>query len=266
MTEPVIQLTDVSKRFLLRLNRSASIKSKLIGLVNTRYREQIREFWALRDLNLRIEPGESVGIIGPNGSGKSTLFKLIAGIIPVTSGTIVTHGRIAPMIELGVGFHLELTGRENIFLNTSFYGISRTETASLIERIVEFAEIGEFIDSPLKNYSTGMVMRLGFAISIHTAPDILLVDEILAVGDQHFQQKCLKRMQRFREDGRTFVFVSHSLDQIVRMCDRSLLLWNGRVLADGPSAQTVQRYEELLAQTDSAGSILQHTTTTPSLP
>jgi ABC-type polysaccharide/polyol phosphate transport system ATPase subunit len=245
--EPVVEVRGVSRRFDIKLNRSPSIKSRFVGLFNSRYRETTRELWALKDVNLRIMPGESVGIIGPNGAGKSTLFKLLAGIMPATKGSIVTRGLVAPMIELGVGFHPELTGRENVFLNTSFYGITRAETATLMEAILDFSELGEFLDTPLKNYSTGMVMRLAFSVCVHTAPDLLLVDEILAVGDAHFQEKCLERMNQLRRDGRTFILVTHSLDQVVKMCARTLLLWNGRVLADGPSERTVERYLELVA-------------------
>ena len=244
--EPVVDVRGVSKRFEVRINRSASLKSSFVGLFNPRYREERRELWALRDVNLRVLPGDSVGIIGPNGAGKSTLFKLIAGILSPTEGSVQTRGLVAPMIELGVGFHPELTGRENVFLNTSFYGITRAETETLMKAILEFSELGEFLDTPLKNYSTGMVMRLAFAVCVNTAPDVLLVDEILAVGDQRFQSKCLERMESFRDEGRTFILITHSLGQVVRMCNRAVLVWHGRVLADGPAEETVARYQEML--------------------
>jgi ABC-2 type transport system ATP-binding protein len=240
--EPVIELVGVSKKFRVRFNPNPCIKSKFIGLFKQRYREKVSDFWALRDIHLRVMPGESVGIIGPNGSGKSTLFKLIAGIMPPTEGVLRTSGRIAPLIELGVGFHPELTGRENVFLNTSFYGFRRRDTERLLERIVDFSELHEFINVPLKNYSSGMAMRLGFAIAVHTAPDILLIDEILAVGDDHFQRKCFDRMVQFQREGKTFIFVSHALGAVVQMCPRTLLLWEGRVVAEGPSGEVVAEY------------------------
>jgi ABC-2 type transport system ATP-binding protein len=189
-----------------------------------------------------VGAGEAVAILGPNGSGKSTLFKLIAGIMPPSSGVVRTRGLVAPMIELGVGFHPELTGLENIFLNTSFYGISRKQTESLVERIVEFSELGDFVASAIKNYSSGMVVRLAFAIAVHTAPDILLIDEILSVGDKRFQEKCRVQMHRFREEGRTFVLVTHSMGDVIEMCERALLLHHGRIVAGGPAEEMVELY------------------------
>lgn len=252
---PVIDVRNVSKCYQVTMNKSASIKTRFVGLFSERYREEKREHWALRNINLVVEPGESVGLIGPNGSGKSTLFKLLAGVLPPTSGEIVTNGLIAPMIELGVGFHPELTGLENIYLNTSFYGMTRAETEPLIQGIQDFSELGEFIDTPVKDYSTGMGMRLGFAIAVATAPDLLLVDEVLAVGDQHFQQKCMEQMARFRKEGRTFLFVSHSLQSVVAMCERSVLLWRGEIVADGDSASVAREYCERVADEEQAGAM-----------
>ena len=249
----VIDMRGVSKRYRVRLNRSASIKTRVMGLFSDRYREELREHWVLRDIDLQIEAGEAVGLIGPNGSGKSTLFKLIAGVLPPTEGTIQTRGLVAPMIELGVGFHPELSGLENIYLNTSFYGMTREQTEPLIQGICDFSELGEFIDSPVKDYSTGMLTRLGFAIAVETAPDVLLVDEVLAVGDQHFQTKCMNQMKRFRRDGRTLVFVSHSLADVVKMCDRALLLWHGEIVADGDPQAVCDEYCERVAEQERAG-------------
>lgn len=251
---PVIQLEGVSKRFLVGVNHTPSLKSKFIGLFKPQYRDEVRELWALRDVDLTIGAGESVGIIGPNGSGKSTLFRLVAGILRPTLGTLRTRGLIAPMIELGVGFHTELTGLENIYLNTSYYGISREETDELVDDIVDFSELGDFVGTAIKNYSTGMVMRLGFAIAIHTAPDILLVDEILAVGDKDFREKCMARMTEIQRDGHTFVMVSHDVATVTGMCSRAVLLWQGRVLADGPAEAVAERYEAM----SSAGSLEEH--------
>ncbi len=251
--DPVVELLNVSKKFRVKFNPNPSIKSKFIGLFHSRYREKVEDFWVLRDVSMSVMPGESVGIIGPNGSGKSTLFKLVSGIMPVTEGTLVTRGLVAPLIELGVGFHPELTGRENVFLNTSFYGIARKKTESMFKDILEFSELGDFINIPLKNYSSGMVMRLGFSIAVHTAPDILLVDEILSVGDQDFQAKCLDRMRQFRKQGKTFVFISHGMGQIVDMCRRTYLLWNGRIAAEGPSAEIVETYARMVAEMEEKG-------------
>jgi len=247
MTDSVIDIADVSKRFMIRFNPNPSIKSRFVGIFNPRYREKATEFWALRDIELTVRAGDSIGIIGPNGSGKSTLFKLIAGVMAPTTGTIRTRGRISPLIELGVGFHPELTGSENVYLNTSFYGITRKDTDKLFQDILEFSEIGDFINVPIKNYSSGMVMRLAFSIAIYTVPDILLVDEILAVGDAAFSEKCLAKMKAFMEEGRTFVLVSHSGPQIVEMCKRTILLWKGRIIAEGPSAPVVEKYADVLS-------------------
>jgi len=241
--EPVIELSGVSKCFQIRLNHSPSLKSKFVGLVNRRYRERRRELMALDGIDLSARAGEAVAILGPNGSGKSTLFKLIAGIMPPSSGVVRTRGLIAPMIELGVGFHPELTGLENIFLNTSFYGISRKQTELLVERIVEFSELGDFVASAIKNYSSGMAVRLAFAIAVHTAPDILLIDEILSVGDKRFQEKCRAQMHRFRQEGRTFVLVSHSMGDVIEMCERAVFLHHGRIVAEGPVAEIVELYQ-----------------------
>lgn len=248
MADTVIHLEGVSKRFLIRFNPNPSLKSKFVGLFHPRYREKATPFWALRDIDFSVRPGESVGIMGPNGSGKSTIFKLIAGIMPPTGGSLRTRGAISPLIELGVGFHPELTGRENVFLNTSFYGFTRRATQELFEDIVAFSEIGDFVHVPIKNYSSGMIMRLAFAIAVHTAPDILLVDEILAVGDAAFAQKCLEWMKRFQASGKTFVLVSHTPSQVEEMCERAVLLWKGRIVAEGPSAEVVRTYAEVSAR------------------
>ncbi len=245
MAAPVIELRDVSKLFMIRFNPNPSLKSKFVGLFHQRYREKVTLFRALKNINIKVLPGESLGIMGPNGSGKSTMFKLIAGIMLPSEGEVLTQGMISPLIELGVGFNPELTGRENVFLNTSFYGFSRKATNRLFGNIVEFSEIGDFINVPIKNYSSGMTMRLAFAIAVHTAPDILLVDEILAVGDAHFSRKCLDWMMAFKKSGKTFVLVSHSPEQIVAMCERSVLLWRGAIIAEGPSHAVVDAYNDV---------------------
>jgi ABC-2 type transport system ATP-binding protein len=242
-----VELDGVSKAFVITRNAAQSVKVKLIGLVNPRYREHREEFWALRNVTLMIRPGESVGLIGRNGSGKSTLLRIIAGIFPPTQGTVRVHGRVAPMIEVGVGFHPDLSGRENVYLNAALFRLSRRETDAVYRQIVEFAELEPFMDLPVKNYSTGMYGRLGFATAVHLAADVLLIDEVLAVGDESFQQKCLERMEAFRKAGHTIVFVSHSAETVQRLCDRAVLLVHGRLEADGEPAKVIEHYRELTA-------------------
>ncbi len=241
-----VKLRGVSKGFVLRRNPARNLKVRLIGMFHPRHREQLERFWAITGVDLLVRKGEWLGIIGPNGSGKSTLLRIIAGIFRPTEGEVTVRGRVAPMIELGVGFHPDLTGRENIYLNTSLYGISGRETDRIYQAIAQFSELGEFIELPVKNYSTGMYVRLGFSIAVHLEPDILLVDEVLAVGDAHFQQKCLKRMEEVRRRGTTLLLVSHGLDTIERMCDRACLLVRGRLEADGDPGKVIARYRELV--------------------
>lgn len=189
-------------------------------------------FWALKDINLEIKPGETVGIMGPNGSGKSTLLKLIAGVSEPTKGTIHTVGRIAPLIELGAGFHPELTGRENVYLNGIILGMSRAEVQAKFDEIVAFAGLADFIDSPVKHYSSGMYLRLAFSVAIHTDPDILLLDEILAVGDEQFQKKCLQKIDEHIKRGTTMLFVSHDSKLVSRICQRVITLQKGSLLSN----------------------------------
>ena len=194
-----IRVIDVSKSFVIRHNKADSLKSQVIGVFYKRYREQKEIFWALRDLTLNISAGETFGLVGRNGSGKSTLLKVIAGIYPPTRGKVaLPHAsRMGTMIELGVGFHPELTGRENVFLGASIHGLSRKETESIYSNVVRFSQLAEFMDTPVKNYSSGMHARLGFALAVNLDPDVLLVDEVLAVGDELFQQKCKKQIHAF---------------------------------------------------------------------
>ncbi len=239
---PAIEVRNVWKQFIIRHNRADSLKERFIGLFNRRHREHCEPFWALRDINLTIEHGEALGLIGPNGSGKSTLLRLIARTLYPTKGEIIVRGRVAPMIEIGVGFHHELTGQENIYLNASLYGLTRREIDRIYNDIVDFSELGEFIDVPVKNYSTGMYARLGFSIAVHLDPDILLIDEVLAVGDEHFQKKCLEQMMEFRRRGKTIVFVSHSAEAIKKICDRACLLSQGMIKAFGEVASVLEAY------------------------
>jgi len=240
-----IDFRGVSKAFVLRHNRADSLKLRVFGFVNQRYREQRRLFWALKDIDLTVFEGDTVGLVGPNGSGKSTLLRLIAGILLPSRGEIRLKGRVASLIELGVGFHPDLTGRENVYLNTSLYGLSRRETDRLFESIWDFSELRDFIDVPMKSYSTGMYFRLAFSVAVHLDGDILLLDEVLAVGDERFQLKCLERMQALNATGKTIVFVSHSMDAVAMLCNRACLLWEGRVMTEGSPADVAARYREL---------------------
>jgi lipopolysaccharide transport system ATP-binding protein len=236
-----ISFDDVSKRFVLRHERAYTVLESMIGLVKPT-RRRTEEFWALRDVSFEIVAGETFGIIGPNGAGKSTVLKLMARILEPTSGEVTVRGRISPLLELGAGFHPELTGRENVYLNAALFGVSQAEAQDRYDQIVEFSELRDFIDAPLKHYSSGMYMRLGFAVAANIIPDVLLVDEVLAVGDEAFQKKCLSKIEEFRREGRTIVFVSHDLPTVRRICHQALWLDRGQVRATGPSEQVVDDY------------------------
>jgi len=202
-------------------------------------------FWALRHVSLESEGGEAIAFVGHNGSGKSTLLKTIAGVLQPSEGTVATQGRISPMIELGAGFDPELSGRDNVFLNGALLGFTRKQMEAKFDRIVAFAELGDFIEMPIKNYSSGMYARLGFAIAQDVEPDILIVDEVLAVGDERFQEKCKARIQEFRASGVTFIFVSHSFEAARELCPRAAVLHHGRLAFDGPIDGAWARYREL---------------------
>ena len=236
-----VQFDNVSKKFILHHERARSFQELAVGLFrrNNRSRE---EFWALRDVSFTVAPGETVGIIGPNGAGKSTVLKLIARIIEPTSGQVTVRGRIGALLELGAGFHPDLTGRENIYLNGSILGLSRAEIRRRLDDIIGFAELERFIDVPVKHYSSGMYVRLAFSIAVHTDPEILLVDEVLAVGDAAFQQKCIKRIMEFRRAGLTIILVSHDLQMIQRICNRVLWLDQGSLRDDGGTDSVIARY------------------------
>lgn len=241
----VVQVRNVSKRFIVR--KDSSIKERIVtlGRAGRRHRQ---EFWALRDVSVDIAAGSTIGLIGHNGSGKSTLLKLIGGIIDPTSGSIVGRGRLAALLELGAGFHPDLTGRENVFLNAAVLGLTRKETDAKFDEIVAFAGIGDFIDTQVKFYSSGMYVRLAFAVAVHTDPDVLLVDEVLAVGDEAFQRKCLDKIRTFQSEGRTIIIVSHSLGQITELCDRAVLLNAGRVVYDGDPMRAVAAFRDILEE------------------
>lgn len=229
----IARIENVSKRFVMHKEKTA--KERLLNFKNSRSSKE--DFWALSDINLEIEAGKTVGLVGHNGSGKSTLLKIIGGIIEPTRGQVLRRGRIAPLLELGAGFHPDLTGRENIFLNAAILGLTKTETERHFDAIVDFSGIESFIDTQVKFYSSGMYVRLAFSIAVHVDPDFLLVDEVLAVGDQPFQQKCMSKISEFQKDGRTIALVSHSAAQISSLCDSVVVLENGRMLHNGETEQ-----------------------------
>ena len=251
----VIDAQSVSKQFLLRHNASVELKVRVLSFLHPSKRQTIEEFWALKNLSLRIDHGEAVGLVGRNGSGKSTLLKLIAAIYRPTSGRILVarSARIASMIELGVGFHPELTGRENVFLNAAIQGLTRPEIERIYADIVEYSGLEHFIDIPIKNYSSGMHMRLGFAISANLDPDILLLDEVFAVGDADFQQRCTATVRRFIDDGKTIIFVSHAPAAIRTICRRVCVLEQGQLSFDGPVESGLSFYEGLITRRGSLG-------------
>lgn len=225
----VVQIEDLSKHFVIR--KEKSLKERVVNFGRSNLHKE--EFWALRDINLEIASGTTVGLIGANGSGKSTLLKMIGGILQPDTGSVKIRGRLAALLELGAGFHPDLTGRENVYLNASILGLSRTQIDKYFDAIVDFSGIEKFIDTQVKFYSSGMYVRLAFAVAVHVDPDILLVDEVLAVGDEPFQRKCLERIRQFQSEGRTIVLVTHSLEQVADFCDRAVVLEHGRVIADG---------------------------------
>jgi ABC-type polysaccharide/polyol phosphate transport system ATPase subunit len=236
---PVIEVENVSKRFRLRHERSTSLKT----LVLRRSGVRTETLWALRDVSFEVPAGQTLAIVGHNGSGKSTLLGLLAHVYRPTEGAVRIHGRIAPLLELGAGFHDDLTGLENIALHGSILGLTGRRVRELTPSIIDFAELDRFIDTPLRSYSAGMVMRLGFSIAVHSDPDVLLIDEVLAVGDESFQKKCYRRIHGFQQAGKTIVFVSHDLDAVRRVAGRALWIHGGGVRMDGPASQVVDAYE-----------------------
>ena len=245
--EPAVLVEGIGKRFKRYREKPATLKERVL-----RFRQTSEEFWALKDVRIEVPQGSTLGLIGPNGSGKTTLLKLIAGILRPTEGTITARGRIAALLALGAGFHPELTGRENVYLNASILGLSREETDRRFDEIVGFAELEDFIDTQVKFYSSGMYVRLGFAVAVHVDPAILLVDEVLAVGDIAFQRKCLDKVEAFQREGRTIVFVTHAPDLVMRICDRVVLLDHGRVRAQGRPQEVVRDFRLLMTRHDLA--------------
>jgi lipopolysaccharide transport system ATP-binding protein len=241
--QPVISFKNVSKRFTFSREQSQSIQETLISVFGRRQRHPKKDLWAVRDLSFDLYQGQALGIIGRNGSGKSTVLKLIARILRPTSGQVMVHGRVSALLELGAGFHPDLTGRENIALNASVLGLTQQDVEQKFDQIVTFSELGEFIDMPVKHYSSGMYMRLGFSVAIHVNPDILIIDEILAVGDQAFQTKCIDRIHEMHQAGVSIVFISHNLGIIQRMCSTLIWLENGHMRASGPTEEVANQYK-----------------------
>ena len=235
-----IRFDNVSKRFILRLDSARSLQELVTGFWRKRLPPEA--FWALKNISFDVKRGQAVGLIGPNGAGKSTILKLINRIIEPTSGHIEVNGRVAALLELGAGFHPDLTGRENIFLNGSILGLSRREIKRRLDSIIEFSGIGRFVDVPIRHYSSGMQVRLGFSIATAVNPDILLIDEVLAVGDQAFQAQCLQRITEIIQQGTTLLYVSHNVDTVRKICDRVIRLEQGRVHSQGEVAEVVNGY------------------------
>jgi ABC-type polysaccharide/polyol phosphate transport system ATPase subunit len=240
--KPILEIKNVSKSYSIAHEHAAylTLRDKLTGIFQRN--EQTEEFWALNDITFDVQPGESIGIIGRNGAGKSTLLKILSRITPPTKGSIVARGRIASLLEVGTGFHQELTGRENIFMNGSILGMKKTEIKSKFDEIVDFSGVEKFLDTPLKNYSSGMQLRLAFAVAAHLEPEILIVDEVLAVGDSEFQKKCMGKMEDVTGQGRTILFVSHNLASLKAITKRGLCLKAGSITADGPIDEVIEHY------------------------
>ena len=235
-----ILVYDVTKKFKVYYDKASTLKEHMFFWKQNKS----DEFTALKNINLKIKKGETVGLIGVNGSGKSTLLKLMTKIIYPTSGKIITHGKLTSLLELGAGFHQDFTGRENIYFNASIFGLTKKEIDQRLDEIIEFSELGEFIDNPVRTYSSGMYMRLAFSIAINVDAEILLIDEILAVGDQHFQEKCFKKLEELKNSDKTIVIVSHSLDQIEKLCNRAIWIYDGEVYMDASPKEVIPKYLE----------------------
>src|SRR5712672_2079151 len=266
MSDVIINAETLSKKYLVghqsggrsRSNYTAlrdvigreihNVARKTVDLIRGRQvvqGDEVEEFWALKDVSFEVKQGEVVGIIGRNGAGKSTLLKILSRITEPTEGRIHIKGRVASLLEVGTGFHPELTGRENIFLNGAILGMARAEITRKFDEIVAFAEVEKFLDTPVKRYSSGMFVRLAFSVAAHLEPEILIVDEVLSVGDLHFRNRCLGRMRDMRDEGRTVLFVSHDLTSVRQLCNRAVMLISGRVAADGTPDEVTRRYEQM---------------------
>ncbi len=236
-----IKVTHVSKDFKLYYDKANTLKEKIL-FFSKKNRSKNNILHVLKDINIEIKKGESVALIGTNGSGKSTLLKLMNRIIYPTKGRITKDGKLTSLLELGAGFHDDFTGRENIYFNASIFGLTKEEIDKKLDQIIEFSELEEFIDNPVRTYSSGMYMRLAFSVAINVEADILLIDEILAVGDQHFQDKCFSKLIELKEAGKTIVIVTHSMEQVKRFCDRAIWLYEGEVHRDGKVSEVLEEY------------------------
>ncbi len=238
--EIVIEVENVSKRYKLYKSKKYRAIAALMPFLNKYH----TEFYSLRNINLKVQRGEIIGILGKNGSGKSTLLKLIAGITVPTAGTVRTKGNIVPLIELGSGFHPEFTGYENIYFYTAVLGYPKSMVRKKVDEIIDFAAVGEFIDQPIKNYSSGMKSRLAFSVSVNIDPDILILDEVLSVGDADFREKSYQKMREFFRNGKTILYVSHSLGSIKELCTRAILIDKGQLIMDGEPMKVIRHYDE----------------------
>lgn len=263
-----VRVENVWKSYLLGGSAHFTLKdafASALHRVRTGRKRSKEPFWALKDVSFEVEEGESVGLIGRNGAGKSTMFKLLARITLPTRGHALIRGRVGSLLEVGTGFHPELTGRDNVFLNGAILGMSRAETQRKFDEIVQFAEVEKFIDTPVKRYSSGMQMRLAFSVAAHLEPDVMLIDEVLAVGDQEFQNKCMGRVTEIENEGRTVMFVSHNMGAIRRLCRRAILLNRGSIVADGSVEQVTQAYYELIAPEADGGTLEQGVDNKPAI-
>jgi len=236
--ENVIKVQNVTKKFKLFYDKPTTLKERLVFW----NKKKAESRYVLKNINLNIKKGETVALIGTNGSGKSTLLKLMTKIIYPTKGKLITYGKLTSLLELGAGFHPDFTGRENIYFNASIFGLTKEEIEKRIDDIIEFSELENFIDSPVRTYSSGMYMRLAFSVAINVDAEILLIDEILAVGDQHFQDKCFAKLQELKNSDKTIVIVTHSLDQVKKLCTRAIWIYNGEVHLDGKPDEVIDKY------------------------
>lgn len=243
--EPAVVLRDVSVRYAMPSERISSLKEVVVRRLTGRS-VKYSDFWALRHIDLEVQRGEAIGLIGRNGAGKSTLLKVIARVQKPTSGRVWVRGHVSPLIELGAGFHHELTGRENVFINGAMLGFSRKQMQKKFDRIVEFSGLEEFIDAPLRTYSSGMIARLGFAVAADADPDILIIDEALSVGDEQFQKKCIQRMHEFRDEGVTIFFVTHGLDSLKDICPKGVWIDGGHMRKIGPVDEAIDAFRDSL--------------------
>lgn len=243
MSEPILEIKNLSKKFRLHHESKSyvTLRESLVSMFHSS-KKLDEDFWVLKDLNFNVSIGESLGIIGRNGAGKSTLLKILSRISPPTSGSIISRGRMASLLEVGTGFHMELTGRENIFMNGSLLGMRRQEIKARFDEIIAFAGVERFLDTPLKHYSSGMQLRLAFSVAAHLEPEILIIDEVLAVGDAGFQRKCIGKMEEISKQGRTILFVSHNFSAVQSLCSRCIYLRNGGIAATGSPQDVIQEY------------------------